>query len=168
MARDIAQAGDLWGVAGGVDVELEDAELAGREGIGGDAALEVIGAGGEVRGDGVEDVGLKGSLLDEPSEGAATVRGDGGAGGDDGFGEGEVDAGDLGEGDGGGGVDVEEGGLGAGGPEVKRSRTTARFSALMPEGTVTSEPWASLTVRDASRTAAGWERRVRDARRAAT
>ncbi len=89
--------GDLGFAGGGVDDDVEDAEAAGGEAIAGDAAVELVGAGGEMGCDGLEEVGGDGAFLDEPGDGAAAVGADGGAGGDDGFGEGVVDAGDGGE-----------------------------------------------------------------------
>jgi len=109
---DVAELGDL-GLAGGdVDVDVEDAETAGREAVSDDAAVELVGAGGEMGGDGLEEFGGDGAFLDEPGDGAAAVWADGGAGRDDGFGEGFVDAGDGGEDGGGGGIDVDEAGFG--------------------------------------------------------
>ena len=105
---DVAELGDPGFAGGDVDVDIEDAETAGREAVSDDAAVELVGAGGEMGSDGLEEFWGDGAFLDEPGDGASAVGADGGAGGYDGFGEGFVDAGDGGEDGGRGGIDVDE------------------------------------------------------------
>jgi hypothetical protein len=109
---DIAEVGDLGASGRGVDVDLEDTEPAGGKTVACDAAVELVGAGGEMGCNGLEGLGCDGAFLDKPCGGAPAVGAEGCPGGNDRFSEGFVDSRDGGENGGGGGVEVDEAGFG--------------------------------------------------------